>query len=258
MEPATGFLERGEGYRVFYRIWKDAAVPSKVLCEFEHFQKAVTAVGITDQSRVVVYDGSEVGCFSAFRVWWLFRYIGFDNVSVLNGGLPVWTSLGLPVESGPVKPVPSPLSSFSGSVAHPEMVASIEEVRQFANKKGGRVTALADARPPPRFHGSVPEPRPGILRGHVAGAKNMPRGKLLDKQGLKTDPSAAKAAWESCGLDVTAPGLCCNCGSGVTSCVLIASACVASGLPVEAFGLFDLSTHAWLNPEDAAINPTEL
>ena len=54
----------------------------------EHFARAVGALGVSECDRVVVYD--EAGLFSAARVWWMFRIMGHENVSVLDGGLPKW------------------------------------------------------------------------------------------------------------------------------------------------------------------------
>ena len=56
------------------------------------------SMGIGDGSRIVVYDSA--GLFSAARVWWTFRVMGVEDVSVLNGGLPKWKREGLPLESG--------------------------------------------------------------------------------------------------------------------------------------------------------------
>ncbi len=60
---------------------------------------AVGALGISNDSHVVVYDRSDSGIFSSPRVWWTFRYFGHDNVSVLNGGWQHWLKEGFPVDS---------------------------------------------------------------------------------------------------------------------------------------------------------------
>ena len=58
----------------------------------EKFSSRMRSMGIGDGSRIVVYDSS--GMFSAARVWWTFRVMGFDDVTVLNGGLPKWKAGG--------------------------------------------------------------------------------------------------------------------------------------------------------------------
>ena len=47
----------------------------------------------------------------------------------------------------------------------------------------GGAELLVDARPPGRFEGSAPEPRPGVAGGHVPGSVNVPFPVLLTKDG---------------------------------------------------------------------------
>lgn len=54
----------------------------------EKFSSRVRAMGIGDGTRVIIYDGA--GIFSAPRVWWMFRVMGFADVAVLDGGLKKW------------------------------------------------------------------------------------------------------------------------------------------------------------------------
>ena len=64
----------------------------------EKFSSRMRSMGIGDGSRIVVYD--QQGIYSAARVWWTFRVMGVEDVTVLNGGLPKWKREGLPLESG--------------------------------------------------------------------------------------------------------------------------------------------------------------
>ena len=60
------------------------------------------------------------------------------------------------------------------------MVRSAEDVLRSVNSEGEQ---LIDARPPGRFEGTAPEPRPGIPSGHVPGSVNVPFPVLLTKDG---------------------------------------------------------------------------
>jgi thiosulfate/3-mercaptopyruvate sulfurtransferase len=51
--------------------------------------------GIGDDSEVVLYSRNNIQW--ATRVWWIMRAIGFDAVSVLDGGLDKWQAEGRPV-----------------------------------------------------------------------------------------------------------------------------------------------------------------
>ena len=63
-----------------------------------------TQLGISNDSRVVVYDNNEMfGMFSAARVWWVFHAMGHQMVSILDGGLPKWKEAGGMTEEGPFR-----------------------------------------------------------------------------------------------------------------------------------------------------------
>src|SRR5438874_13474313 len=51
----------------------------------QDFAQAVGALGLRRESTIVVYDAR--GVFSAPRVWWTLRVMGFPKVFVLDGGL---------------------------------------------------------------------------------------------------------------------------------------------------------------------------
>ena len=53
--------------------------------------------GVGDSSCVVLY--SRNGVQWATRFWWMLYVLGFEKVSILNGGFREWLSLGLPTES---------------------------------------------------------------------------------------------------------------------------------------------------------------
>ena len=79
---------------------------------------------------------------------------------------------------------------------------------------------ITDARAAARFHGEVPEPRPGLRSGHITGSKNLPFPELVDAETgeLKTDKELAKIITEA-GIDTTLNTVN-SCGSGVTACVV--------------------------------------
>jgi thiosulfate/3-mercaptopyruvate sulfurtransferase len=51
-----------------------------------------------EPSWVVVYDDSR--CAFAARLWWLLRYMGHDQVAILDGGLAAWQQAGYSLTSG--------------------------------------------------------------------------------------------------------------------------------------------------------------
>ena len=153
------------------------------------------------------------GLFSAARVWWTFRVMGVDDVSVLNGGLPKWKQEGRPIESGP--PRPRTTRHFTAR-RNLDLVRDASDIKTLLKDKSAEIV---DARAPERFAGKAPEPRPGLRSGHIPGAHNLPYAKLLNQDGtLKTAPELEKLFAEA-GVDLNKPVVT-SCGSGITASVL--------------------------------------
>ena len=60
----------------------------------EAFAALLGSWGVTPASRVVAYDAS--GGAVAARLWWLLRWIGHEQVALLDGGYPDWQAAKLP------------------------------------------------------------------------------------------------------------------------------------------------------------------
>ncbi|MCP3689164.1 MAG: sulfurtransferase, partial [Gammaproteobacteria bacterium] len=58
----------------------------------ETFTIEVQKLGLNENSVVVVYDS--LCMFTAPRVWWMLRAMGFENCAMLDGGLPAWHRAG--------------------------------------------------------------------------------------------------------------------------------------------------------------------
>jgi len=176
----------------------------------EQFERQVSALGISDQDTIIVYDNQ--GCFSAARVWWSFRAMGHDKVAVLNGGLPLWQKENRPVSN---KPVTITRISYKSSF-NPEFVCSAKTLKTHLHQ---RDAVILDARSDQRFHGAAPEPRAGLRSGHMPGAANLPYQVLLndDQTFITSDKVAALLA--SAGI-APEKEVITTCGSGVTAAIL--------------------------------------
>ena len=195
----------------------------------------IGALGIGNDTAVVVYDASAPGLFSAARVWWTLRTLGHDNVVVLDGGLRKWKAEGRPLEGGPA-PQPKP-RSFEAR-PRPGLVRSLAEMQALVRAGDGQI---ADARGAGRFQGREPEPRPGLRSGHIPGARNVPFTTLLQSDGTLKPPADLAAVFASAGIDPARPVVT-SCGSGVTAAVL-SLALARIGRPDS--GLYDGSWSEW-------------
>lgn len=177
----------------------------------EKFSSRMRSMGIGDGSRIVVYDSK--GLFSAARVWWTFRVMGHDDVTVLNGGLPKWKREGLPLESG--EPRPRSARHFT-SRRNADLVRDISDIKTLLKDHSAEIV---DARSADRFEGRAPEPRAGLRSGHIPGAHNVPYGKLLKQDGTLKSPAEIEALFGEAGVDLSKPVVA-SCGSGITASVL--------------------------------------
>ncbi|RNF34926.1 3-mercaptopyruvate sulfurtransferase [Paracoccus methylarcula] len=176
----------------------------------EMFISRMRAMGVGDGHQVVVYDNSDVR--SAARLWWTFRLMGKTDVAVLDGGFAKWQAEGRPVEDMP--PV-----LRDRHITVQRQAGLVRDVTQVAAASKLGDHEIIDARAPERFRGEADEPRPGLRAGHIPGARNLPFGHLLNKDGTMKSPDALRAAFEAAGVDLSKPAIT-SCGSGVTAAVL--------------------------------------
>lgn len=188
---------------------KSAGLPH-MLPEPAAFAAAAGRLGLRRDARVVVYDAH--GIFSAPRVWWTLRTMGFPEVFVLDGGLKKWRAEGRPVETEP----PAPAVSKLESVHDPRLVRDLGAVKDLLAR---REAQLVDARPAARFRGEAPEPRAGLRSGHMPGACNVPWGQLVNPDGTMKAADELRAAFEAAGVDLARP-IVTTCGSGVSAALL--------------------------------------
>ena len=176
----------------------------------EKFMSRMRALGVGDGHQIVVYDGA--GLMSAARVWWLFRLMGQENIAVLDGGMPKWQAEGHEVEDLP--PVIRDRHMMVRVQNH--LVRDVTQVSAAAKLADHEII---DARSASRFAGAEPEPREGLRSGHIPGARNVPFGDLLNKDGTMKSPKECRAVFEAAGVDLSKPAIT-TCGSGVTAAIL--------------------------------------
>jgi thiosulfate/3-mercaptopyruvate sulfurtransferase len=176
----------------------------------EAFAQAAGALGLRRAAAVVVYDGRNL--FSAPRVWWTLRVMGFPTVFVLDGGLAAWRAEGRPLTAAAPKMRPTTLAP----AYRPDLVRDLQAVQRDLADGNAQ---LVDARSAARFRGEAPEPRPGLRSGHMPGARNVPWSELVEPTGRLRSPQALRTAFQAGGVDPAAP-IVTTCGSGVTAAVL--------------------------------------
>ena len=244
-DPAAEFLDAHIPSAAFFDIDAicdpDSSLPH-MLPSPELFGRSVSALGVGNESHVVVYD--TVGLYSASRVWWMFCVLGHARVSILAGGLPRWRAEGHPVKSGEPAIVPT---TFKATSRDGTLVRSFEQVRATLSDKSAQIV---DARSAARFTGEDPGPRPDLPRGHIPGSRNVPFDAVLDDDAAAlNDVAAIRQAFEEAGVDPACPVIA-TCGSGITACTL---AFALTAIGAEQVAVYDGSWTDWGSRADAPV-----
>ncbi|OSQ39822.1 sulfurtransferase [Thalassospira mesophila] len=135
--------------------------------------KRVGSLGIDNDKQVVIVpageNSSDFG--AATRVYWTFKVLGHDAVTILDGGQRAWIAAKGDVSTDAVAPQQVAFTAHY----RPELVASADDVA--AAKSQG--VALIDARPEAQFEGKSKSPVVARF-GAIPGAVNISQSKFYD------------------------------------------------------------------------------
>lgn len=207
-----------------------ASFPNTVLPEND-FEREAQRLGINKDSCIVVYD--EYGIYSAPRVWWLFKNVGFKNVTVLNGGFPAWKKKNYPIERKESKLHIN--GNFNVNLQE-KLLIDTEKVLQLYNKP---TIQILDARSTGRFNATEPEPRAEVRSGHIPNSKSLPYASLVSDGKLKPTEELKVLFNE---VNSKNKDMIFYCGSGITACVLALGATITG---YENLVVYDGSWTEW-------------
>ncbi|MBF2027743.1 MAG: sulfurtransferase [Oscillatoriales cyanobacterium C42_A2020_001] len=172
-------------------------------------QMGVYSASANRSTLVVAYDDSRFAFAS--RLWWLLRYLGHNNVAVLDGGWTAWNAAGYPTTPA----IPATKMGHFIPNPHPEKVVDIAQVKAQKELPG---VILVDSREGDRFRGEREPIDP--IAGHIPGAMNYPWQDVTNEQGLARSPEDQRQRWQAIS-DFNEVIV--YCGSGVTACVNLLS-----------------------------------
>lgn len=205
----------------------DAEFPN-TMTSAEDFELKAQALGIRNDSCIVVYD--QLGIYSAPRAWWMFKVMGFENIAVLNGGLPEWKQLGFET----VDSVAS--DDIKGDFKANPKEGSFVNAQFVLNALDGNQYQILDARSNARFKGEAPEPRKGVKSGHIPSSHSLPYSSLLEGDMLKSIENLKELFQDS---NKDQKPMIFSCGTGITACVL------ALGAEVSGYKNFKVYDGSW-------------
>lgn len=178
------------------------------LVDEKTFTKECQLLGINQDSIIICYD--RWGVYSSPRAWWMFKTMGMNDVYVLNGGIEAWKNAKYETVSfyQPIESIGDFEAKFDSN-----WYADIDDVLDAIENES---ISIIDARSVARFNAEVDEPRPGLRKGHIKNAYNLPFDKVLHQEFFKSDTElktllSEHLKYEECIF---------SCGSGITASIL--------------------------------------
>jgi thiosulfate/3-mercaptopyruvate sulfurtransferase len=154
--------------------------------------------GVRPDTTVVLYGGNN-NWFAAYA-YWLLRYLGFENVKLLNGGRKKWE-----LES---RQLNSDVPSHAATDFRVQAPVN-SQWRAFRDEVLDRVregnASLIDVRSPEEYRGEklAPDHLPqeqAQVPGHIPGAVNLPWAKAANDDGSFKAAEELKALYEGAGV----------------------------------------------------------
>jgi thiosulfate/3-mercaptopyruvate sulfurtransferase len=162
----------------------------------DELQKTFSGVGITNDSRIVLYLMS-TNVQAMTRVYLTLDAVGLaPRTSILDGGLKAWKSENHPVTSEVAAVKPGKLDLCPQS----DVIATLDFVKSNLQHPGVKIL---DARAEQFYTGkSAGRTHDGQeqRRGHIPGAGSLPYSTLINDQGKFNSPEKLKAQFAEAGV----------------------------------------------------------
>ena len=165
---------------------------SKQTCE-----NLVQRAGVNNNTTLVLY-GDFNNWFAAFA-FWAFKYYGFKDLRLMNGGRKKWLEEDRPI----TKDIPQyQLGNFKATEPDKSIRVFLNQVKEALDKEN---IAMVDVRSPKEFTGEIlapPEyPTEHAQRGgHIPGASNIPWSQAVKDDGTFKSTEELKQIYQSKGI----------------------------------------------------------
>lgn len=223
MQPELGLQQYQEGHlpgAYYFDLNRDLSSPvgkhggRHPLPDPALLAKKLTAMGVHSEAPegptlVIAYDDSRMAFAS--RLWWLLRYLGHEQVAILDGGFAAWKAAGYPISS-------TAPATKSGSFIPKLQTQQAIDIEQVKLRKDLPAVSLVDSREPERYRGEKEPIDP--IAGHIPGAVNYPWQEVTTEQGYARPIADQRDRWRAV---ADSEEIIVYCGSGVTACVNLLS-----------------------------------
>ena len=173
----------------------DADGLSTELPPVDQLRKVLSAAGIGDTSKVVIYGAA----IPAARMFFTLDYLGHPNARVLNGGLNAWKASGGAIEIGEPKQAANAMLTPK---PQPSRVVSADWIKE---RLSSPKMTLLDARPDAEFTGADGGMGGAHVKGHLPDAHQLVWNSLLDASGKYLPDAELRKKFEAIGANTTTP-----------------------------------------------------
>ncbi len=157
--------------------------PTHMVGPLEHVAGVLGQLGLAPDQHVVVYD--EIGAQRAAHFFWLLEYLGFERVSVLEGGVERWMAEGRKMTR--LRPTPEPRTFTPAPQA--DRLATADWIASRLESGG---VCLLDCRTPEEY-----------AEGHIPSAGNRSWEMTLTRRAYQAFRETDELRAEFAGLSAT-------------------------------------------------------
>lgn len=162
-------------------------------------QRLLQKTGINDDSILILY-GDFNNWFAAFA-FWVFKYYGYKDVRLMNGGRKKWLEEDRPLSKD--NPSNLPKGNFKASSPDENIRVFLDEVKKALDQE--HRIRMVDVRSPKEFTGEIlapPEyPTEHAQRGgHIPGAENIPWAQAIKEDGTFKPKEELEAMYNNKGI----------------------------------------------------------
>lgn len=154
----------------------------------EEMAKIIGGKGIANTNKIIVYD--EGSSKYSGRLYWVFKYLGVEDVKILDGGIESWKAIRKPVTATPTK---LKATTFTPNVQSKYM-ADLSEVKKATSDPN---YVIIDARSESEYNGTDDT---DLRKGHIPNAIHIEYTNVLAADGKIKSADQLRSMFESYGV----------------------------------------------------------
>tara|TARA_R110002050_G_scaffold263772_1_gene404421 strand:- start:17625 stop:18485 length:861 start_codon:yes stop_codon:yes gene_type:complete len=186
--------------------------------------------GVSNQNTIIVYD--EGSHKYSGRLYWVLKYLGAEDVKILNGGIKAWQASRKPISSATTT---LPATQFVAQV-QPQYLADLAEVKKATEGNG---FVIIDARSDAEYNGTN---ETDLRLGHIPNAIHIEYLAIMDANGKVMTDEQLKSLYVAQGV-TSDKTIIIYCKSSVRAAIEFAALHSALGYPNVK--VFDGAFYEW-------------